>query len=54
MKARINFRNENKESKVFPFVNSAKLIDLLCETRFGKVVAYVLFYVFRVESVVFE
>lgn len=54
MKARVNFRNENKKSKVFPFINYAKLVDLLCETKFGKVVAYVLFYVFRVDSVCFE
>lgn len=54
MKARVNFRNENKEPKVFSFVNSAKLVDLLCETKFGKAIAYVLFYVFGVDSVVFE
>lgn len=54
MKAIISFRNENKQGKCLPFFNSEKLVDFLCESKFGRCVAYTLFHVFKIDHVTFE
>lgn len=54
MKAILSYRNENKKESILPFFNSEKLVDFICESKFGKCIAFVLFYVFKIDHVTFE
>lgn len=54
MKAILSYRNENKKESILPFFNSDKLVDFLCESKFGKCIACMLFYVFKIDHVTFE
>lgn len=54
MKAIISYRNENKKDKCLPFFNSDKLVDFLCESKFGKCIAYTLYHVFKIDHITFE
>lgn len=50
MKAIISYRNENKKESVLPFFNSEKLVDFLCESKFGKCIAFTLFLCIKSRS----
>lgn len=54
MKAIISYRDENKQNKCLPFFNSEKLVDFLCESKFGKCIAFALYYVLKVDHITFE
>lgn len=54
MKAIISYRDETKQDKCLPFFNSEKLVDFLCESKFGKCIACMLFHLFKIEHVTFE
>lgn len=52
MKARIKFKSDSEKS--IRFFNSEKLVDLLCETKIGKLVAFILYHTCNIECVIFE
>ena len=52
MKAIIKFRDDSEKS--IHFFNSNKMVDLLCESKIGGYVAWILFHAFNVECVIFE
>lgn len=54
MKAIISYRDESKQNKYLPFFNSEKLVDFICESKFGKCIAYTLFHVFKIDHITFE
>lgn len=51
MKAIIKFRDDTE--KVFAF-HSEKMVDLLCETKIGKIIASILYHTCNIECIIFE
>lgn len=52
MRAILQFKN--KEDKVIRFINSDKLVDILCDTKVGVLFSYVLIHCFDMQSVTFK
>lgn len=52
MKAIIKFRDDSE--KLIRFFNSEKMVDLLCESKVGNFVAWILIHAFNVNCVIFE
>lgn len=52
MKAIIKFKDDSKKS--IRFFKSDKMVNLLCETKIGNYVAWILFHAFNVECIIFE
>lgn len=53
MKAIIKFRNDRAD-KTIRFINSKKIVDMLCDTKFGKGIAYVLYNVCKIQCIIFD
>ena len=52
MKAIIKFRDDSKKS--IRFFKSDKMVNLLCESKVGNFVAWILYHTCNVECVIFE
>lgn len=52
MKAIIKFRDDTEKS--IRFFNSEKMVDLLCESKVGNYVAWILYHTCNIECIIFE